>query len=98
MGKLIDSAKEIIAGIENYIHDPYSAEGFYKLFIAGFLPVPYLWGNAEEFKYAKAWETKFIKGGIQIVGQDNKPVTSEQVVAHAKDNMKEVEYILKELL
>jgi len=97
MVKLIDSARTIIAGIENSIHDPYSAEGFYKLFVAGFLPVPYLWGDDKKFKYAKAWETKLIKGGVQIVDQDNKPVTSKQVVARARDNMKEVEHILREL-
>ena len=36
MIELIDSAKIIIDGIEKYVDNPYSAEGFYKIFAAGF--------------------------------------------------------------
>ena len=91
---LMDSAKTIISGIENSIHDPYSAEGFYKIFASGFLPVPYLWGETEKFKYAKAWKTKSVKGGVKLIDENNQPVSSEKVVDYAKGNIKEVEYML----
>lgn len=90
MLELMDSARTIIAGIEKHIKNPYSAEGFYKIFAAGFLPVPYLWGETEEFKYAKAWKTKPIRGGVKIVDQEGKPISSDQVVGTAKGNLKEV--------
>lgn len=91
MSELINSAQTIIAGIEQNINDPYSAEGFYEIFAAGFLPAPYLWGEAEEFKYAKAWKTKPIKGSIKIIDENNNIVKSEQLVEIAVQNIGEVE-------
>lgn len=95
MNDLIHAAKAIISAIETEIYNPYSAEGFYKIFAAGFLPVPYLWGEVEEFKYAKAWKTKSVKGSIKIVDEKNKPMKVEQVVQIAKNNIRDAEYNLK---
>lgn len=58
MYELMDSARTVISAIESHIVNPYSAEGFYKIFTAGFLPVPYLWSDDDEFKKAKALKTK----------------------------------------
>lgn len=96
MLELLDSAKTIISGIESHVENPYSAEGFYKIFAAGFLPVPYLWGELDEFKYAKSWKTKPIKGSVKIVDENNKIVKAEKVVNYARNNLKEVEYILNQ--
>ena len=97
MLELMDSARSIISGIENHIKDPYSAEGFYKIFAAGFLPVPYLWGETQEFKYAKAWKTKPVRGGVKVVDEEDMPVKAEQVVDYARKNIQEVECILDQL-
>lgn len=91
---LRDAAKTIIAGIERHIKDPYSPEGFYKAFAAGFLPVPYLWGEVDEFQYAKHWKTKPVKGSIKVVDEEGNQVKSETLVDYAAGNLKEVEYIL----
>ena len=96
MAELIDSAKTVISGIEQHIKNPYSPEGFYKIFAAGFLPAPYLWGEVEEFKHVRAWRTKPIKGGVKIVDKDNNPVKSNKVVDYASKNIKEVDYIVKQ--
>lgn len=96
MLELLDSARTIISGIEKYVDNTYSAEGFYKIFGAGFLPTPYLWGETEEFKHAKAWQTRLVKGGVKIVDKDGNIVSSEKVVEHAKENLEEVEYNLKQ--
>lgn len=96
MVELIDSARTIISGIEKYVENPYSAEGFYKIFASGFLPVPYLWGEIEEFKCAKNWRTKPIKGGMRIVDENNKLLKSHKVVETALRNIKEIEYALKQ--
>ncbi len=94
--ELLDAAKIRISGIETYIKNPYSPEGFYKIFAAGFLPAPYLWGEVEEFKHVRAWKTKPIKGGVKIVDEANHPVKAEKVVDYASKNVKEVEYIVKQ--
>jgi len=91
MIELIDSAKTVISGIEDSIMDPYSAQGFYKIFAAGFLPVPYLWGEVDEFKHAKFWRTKPVKGGLKVVDKEDKPVSYDKVVDYAKNNIKEIE-------
>ncbi|MEL7624960.1 MAG: hypothetical protein AAGU12_15455 [Clostridiales bacterium] len=94
MLELMDSARTIIAGIEKNIANPYSAEGFYKIFAAGFLPAPYLWKETDEFRYAKAWKTRPIRGGLKVVDAENKPIKSDKVVDYALKNLREIEYIL----
>lgn len=93
--ELYKSAKEIISAIETYIDHPYSAEGFYKIFAAGFLPVPYLWGETEEFKHAKNWQTKLVKGGVQVVDDNSNPVKPDKIIDVALSNLKDAEYNLK---
>lgn len=87
--ELLESARTIIAGIENHVPNPYSAEGFYTIFKAGFLPVPYLWGQTGEFKHAKHWKTKPFKGAVKLVDEQGKFITSEKVVEYAKQWIKE---------
>jgi hypothetical protein len=96
MHELIDSARTIISGIERHISNPYSAEGLYKIFVSGFLPVPYLWSQEEEFKYAKTLKTRTYKGGVIIAGEDEKPLKPHQVIDFAARNIKEAEYYLKQ--
>lgn len=96
MYDLIESAKIIISGFERHISNPYSPEGFYKAFASGFLPVPYLWGDVEEFKHAKYWKTKPVKGGIKVVDENENPVKSEKIVDYAAGKLKEVEYVLRQ--
>lgn len=60
------------------------------------MPVPYLWGEVEEFKFAKYWKTKPVKGGIRVVDENQIPVSSDKVVDYARSNLKEVDYILKQ--
>lgn len=93
--ELYQSAIEVIAAIEDSIYDPYSAEGFYKIFAAGFLPVPYLWGEVEEFKHAKNWRTKPVRGSVKVVDENNNVMKTDQIIGIAKSNLKDAEYNLK---
>jgi hypothetical protein len=93
--ELYQSAIKIIAAIEGNIENSYSAEGFYKIFAAGFLPVPYLWGETEEFKHAKNWKTKPVRGSVKIVDENNKVMETERIIQIAKSNLKDAEYNLK---
>ena len=93
--ELYQSAIKVIEAIEATIGNPYSAEGFYILFAAGFLPVPYLWGEIEEFKHAKNWKTKLIRGSVKIVDENNNAMKTERIIQIAKSHMNEAEYNLK---
>ena len=86
------SAIQIISAIEDIIDDPYSPEGCYKIFAAGFLPVPYLWREVEEFKHAKNWRTKLDRGSVKVVDENNKVMKTEQIIQIAKSNLKDAEY------
>lgn len=65
--RLENTAKRIIKSMETHIKNLYSPEGLYIAFVAGWLPVPELWSDSNEFFYAKNWETKMTNGGIELV-------------------------------
>ena len=93
--ELYHSAKEVISAIETLVKNPYSAEGFYKIFAAGFLPVPYLWNETDEFRHAKNWRTKPVKGGVRVVDKNGKALKANQLIEIAKSNLADAEYNLK---
>lgn len=94
--ELIHSARTIIEGIEEHIEDPYSPEGFYKAFVAGFMPVPYLWTTDEEYRFAKHFSTRPIKGATKVVDEEGNQVKAEAVVDFARSNLKEVDYMFNQ--
>ena len=96
---LLVSVRTVIKGIEDNIKNPYSPEGFYTIFTAGFLPVPALWAAEDEyneFEYAKDWNTKLINGSIKVVDDEGKEMKASERVNKAVKNIKEVEYILSQ--
>lgn len=92
--ELYNAAKKIITAIETYIEDPYTAEGLYKIYAAGFLPTPYIWGEVDEFKHATVWKPKFVKGGIRLMNDKGELITTEDVIQYARDHIKDAEYTL----
>ena len=88
-----NASRQIIDAMEKNIYDLYSAEGFYLAFVAGWLPVPELWSDSQEFINAKAWSTRNRNGGICIVdkGMD---MTIESRINKCVSNMPEANYIL----
>lgn len=96
MNELLSSARTMINAIESSIENPYSPEGFYKIFAAGFLPVPYLWGGVDEFKHAKNWRTAAVMGSVKVVDENGKPIKAETVAEIAKANIKDAEYNLRQ--
>lgn len=96
MNELLSSARTIIDAIESCIDNPYSPEGFYKIYAAGFLPTPYLWGEVDEFKHAINWKVKPIRGGLKIVDKDGKPLKSEDIAEIAKSNIDDANYNLSQ--
>lgn len=76
-------------GIEQHVNDPYSLDGFYIIFAAGFLPTPYLWGEIDEFKHSTQWKTKSQNGGVVIADRENNAIDSERVIEYDRQNIKE---------
>lgn len=67
---LYDEAKESILLMEKTIPNLYTPEGFYKVFVEGFLPVPYLMDQQKKFPKATMWHTALKNGGIAVVDDD----------------------------
>lgn len=88
------SAKKIIQVMEKNIKDLYSPEGLYIAFISGWLPVPELWSDSDEFKYAKNWATRNYNGGISLIEHENL-MNLETRINKCVSNIPEAEYILK---
>ncbi len=64
---LYSEAKSAIMLLENNIPNLYTPEGFYKVFIEGFLPVPYLMDPKKKFPKATRYHTAIKNGGISVV-------------------------------
>ena len=66
MIQLENDARKLLNAMESSMPDLYSPEGLYIAFVAGWLPVPQLWSDSEEFKMAKQWQIQMSNGGLSI--------------------------------
>lgn len=94
--ELIAEVKTLIKIIEKYISDPYSAEGFYQIFAAGFIACPDLWHCRDEFKHAVQLKTKFLRGSVQLVDENNKPLNALKRGEAALKNLNYAQNYLKQ--
>lgn len=62
-------AKAAIELLEHNIPNLYTPEGFYTVFIKGFLPVPYLMDQQKKFREATKWQTAIKNGGIKVIDE-----------------------------
>ena len=67
---LYAEVKESILMLERAIPNLYTPEGFYKVFVEGFLPVPYLMDQQHKFPKATMWHTAIKNGGIRVVDDE----------------------------
>lgn len=86
MDEILVGARTVLRAIEQSIADPYSAEGLYTIFWAGFLPVPYLWEGREEFAHAVRWQTRVIRGSVKVVDERGVPIEPAVRAQVAKEN------------
>ena len=78
-------AKAVLEVIERSIPNPYSPEGLYLAFQAGFLPVPYLWQDRDRFPEAVRWQTRLIKGAVRVVSQKGLEISPAERAAAAAE-------------
>lgn len=93
--KLYLDSRQLIAYLENNYSDLYSAEGFYKVFAAGFLPTPYLWKETEEFIHAVKWRTKALHGSQVLINDLEDEMTISERLELAGSNLRDAEMLLK---
>lgn len=93
---LLKNARTLVSVIESHVPDPYSPEGFYTIFAAGFMPTPFIWAEKEEFEYAMHWRTKLMKGSVTAVDKDGNPVSAEKIAEYAVKNIPEITYRLQQ--
>jgi hypothetical protein len=85
---LLEQARTIIAAIETNVPEPYSADGFYRIFADGFLPVPYLWECRQDFIKATQWRTKALGGSIKVVDETGAVMSAADRVRFLLDSAK----------
>lgn len=91
--RLEDAARKIIDAMESNIVNLYSPEGLYIAFTAGWLPVPELWSDSDEFLHAKCWETQMTNGGIELVDH-GLLMTTESRINRCLGFIPDAEYML----
>ncbi len=89
------AARKIIAAMERYIPNLYSAEGLYLAFVGGWLPVPELWSDSDEFRHAKGWGTQMKNGSVQLMDHEM-IVTAEARINKCLSNLADAKYIFKQ--
>lgn len=94
---LRNDAREVIRTIEKHIPNAYSAEGFYTIFMSGFLPTPFLWAEGAEFEHVRRFTTKLVQGGVQVVDDEGKTLKLETRLDYALNQLRQVEYNIKNI-
>lgn len=74
--EMYNEAKEAILILEKNIHNLYTAEGLYKVFVDGFFPVPYLMDNKRLFRNATQYITAIKNGGIRVVDEEGNVINT----------------------
>ncbi len=68
--ELIADARTVLDAIEDAIPQPYTPEGLYRAYQAGFLPTPDLWHCRDEFPNAVSRRTAMRDGQVVVIGDD----------------------------
>lgn len=92
--ELETACRKIIKAMEDNIPDLYSPEGLYLAFVAGWLPVPELWSDSDEFVHAKGWGTRMTNGGVVLCDHDV-IVTTDYRINRCISNLPDANYIFK---
>lgn len=71
---MYQEAKEAIRILERYIPNLYTAEGLYRVFKEGFLPVPYMIDSNNKYNEATMWNTAIKNGDIRVIDEKGKVI------------------------
>jgi len=68
--ELWQDALHMIRDMERNIPDLTTPDGLYRIFHAGYFPVPFLWEGRDEFPHAVSWSTGLKDGGVHVLTAD----------------------------
>ena len=84
---LMYEARAAIKLLEENIPNLYTPEGFEKVFKEGFLAVPYLMDQDHKYPKATMWKTAIKNGGICVVDDEGKIISTEDRYHYIIDHM-----------
>lgn len=84
---LMYEARIAIQLLEENIPNLYTPEGFEKVFKEGFLVVPYLMDQNNKYPKATMWKTAIKNGGISVVDDDGKIISTEDRYRYIIEHM-----------
>lgn len=87
---LLEEAGTILRAIEAAVPNTYTADGLYRIFADGFLPVPFLWECREEFGKAVGWRTRLVQGSVKVVDEQGRPLPAEERVLRIRERLIDV--------
>jgi hypothetical protein len=87
--ELVSESLAVIRAIESSVPDPFAPAGLYRIFAAGFLPVPYLWECREEFPGATGWRTRLVRGAVRLVDESGAPLSLAQRIGKVLGNLEQ---------
>lgn len=93
--RLNNDVRQVIHAMEKTIPNLYSPSGMYLAFVTGWLPVPELWSDKEEYNQAKCWQTKMVDGGVALVENDV-IMTMDRKINKCVSNLPNALYVFKE--
>lgn len=84
---LMNEARAAIKLLEENIPNLYTPKGFERIFKEGFLAVPYLMDQNHKFSKATMWKTAFKNGGISVVDDEGKIISTEDRYKYIIEHM-----------
>lgn len=87
---LFNSVRKHIDVIENEVKDIYTEEGFYKIFLCGFLRAPQVWTDFPEFMSLKDWDTRVVNGRVCVVDEFGIEMCDDDIIKKAIENMNRI--------
>ncbi|NLI00565.1 MAG: cobalamin-binding protein [Chthonomonadales bacterium] len=88
--ELIADAQVVLQAIEDSVPDPYTPDGFYRIYQAGFLPTPDLWHCRDEFPHAIARRTAMVDGQMVVVDHDGAPIPAAVRAQEAAEEARKI--------
>ncbi len=82
----ISEARIILKSIEKHVDNYLSAQGFYTIYEAGYLPTPYLYNATEIFVNAIYFDSRYQNGSVILVDKENREVDAKARCEYAEGN------------
>ncbi len=83
----VSETKIILKSIEKHVDNYLSAQGFYNIYEAGYLPTPYLWNATEIFPNAIYFDSRYQDGSVILVDGEGIEMDAKKRIEFAENNL-----------